>query len=265
MSLIKIEDICAGYGEDNIIENISFNINAGEIVGILGANGSGKSTLEKAVCNVLSHSGNVIIDGLVIEELNVSRVANIISYIPQNSGIGIDISVFDVVMMGFNPKLGFWENPNQAMKEQAKAIIDLLGLSDKIDSNFMQLSEGQKQLAIIARALVSDGKLLVMDEPESALDFNVRYNIMKILRKWIECGSRSGLIILHDIMLALNNCDRLVLLKDKHIIGVVDLHNDAIETIESKLSMVYGDISLAKIASKKGKDSYVMICDAEDV
>lgn len=265
MSLIKIENICAGYGEDNIIENISFDINAGEMVGILGANGSGKSTLEKAVCNVLTHDGNVTIDGLVIEELKVPRVANIISYIPQRSGIGIDISVLDVVMMGFNPKLGFLENPDQTMKKQALDVIERLGLADKSDSNFMQLSEGQKQLVIIARALVSDAKLLVMDEPESALDFSIRYKIMKILREWISCGSRSGLIILHDIMLALNNCDRLILLKDKNIIETVDLHNDSIENMETKLRMIYGDISLVKTTSKKGINSYSMIYDSEGV
>lgn len=263
MSLIEIKNISAGYTKENIIEHISFTIEEGELIGILGANGSGKSTLVKAICNILQHTGQVVINNRPIEGLKPSELASLISYIPQQSGIGIDISVLSVVMMGFNAKLKLFQQPNESMINRAKSVIDMVGLSDKIDHNYMLLSQGQKQLVILARALVSDGSFLIMDEPESALDYNVRYKIMNYAKHWIYEGCRAGLVILHDITLALNNCDKLILLQDKQITDVVDLHNDSIQVMEDKLSKIYGNISIVKANGKNNSSKLVMLCDLD--
>lgn len=264
MSLIKVENISTGYTKEKIIENISFSIESGELIGVLGENGSGKSTLAKAVCNILPHTGKTIINNSVAEDLKISQIARIISYIPQHSGINIDISVFDVVMMGFNSQLNIFEKPSSDMKNKALEVMTLLGLGDKLYTNYMLLSEGQKQLTILARALVNDNTFLVMDEPESALDFNVRYNMMKIIKDRIKSTNCACMIILHDVMLALNNCDRILLLKDKHIIDIIDLNNDSLKTAENKLKLIYGDISLLKVNSNNGKDNVVMLFNSED-
>lgn len=250
MSLISIKNISAGYGKNSVIEDISLEINEGELIGILGANGSGKSTLAKAVLNILPHSGEVYVCDKVIEKLSPREVAKLISYVPSHSGINIDVSVFDVVMMGFNSKLGVLENPSKAMKEKAYSVLEMVGLLDKKDTNYMQLSEGQKQLAIIARALVNEGKMLIMDEPESALDFSVRYKMMDIIRNFITKEERALMVILHDTMLALNNCDKLVLIKDKRVDGIIDLKKDTIEQMETKLRNIYGNISLVRVKAK---------------
>lgn len=265
MSLVKISEISAGYSKENVIDNITFEINEGELVGILGLNGSGKSTLIKSVCNILPHSGTVSVNDRNIEKLKISQTAEIISYIPQQSGIGIDISVFDVVKMGFNPRLKLFEKPDATMEAKAKEIINLLGLEDKIYTNYMMLSEGQKQLAVIARALVSEGSFLVMDEPESALDFNVRVKIIKYICDWISKNKRAGLVILHDVILALNSCDKLILLKCGKMTDVIDLHNDSVETMEGKLREIYGNISLVKTKSNSGKDNLIMLFDSEEI
>lgn len=264
MSLVKVLNLSAGYSKDNVLEDVSFEINEGELLGILGENGSGKSTLVKAVCNVLPHSGEVYLNGVRVEDLSISQVAKGISYIPQHSGISIDISVLDVVMMGFNARLKLLENPSQAMKDDAIEVLKLLGLSELAYKNYIELSEGQKQLTIIARALVSDGKLLVMDEPENALDFGVRTKIMHIAKSWIGNGKRAGLIILHDAVLALNNCDKLILIKDKTIVSTIDVHHDKIEAMEEKLRLIYGNITLGKVKDKSGRDVFYMFCDSED-
>jgi len=230
----------------------------------LGANGSGKSTLAKAVCNILPHTGKVKVGDFTVEGAKASRVAKVIGYIPQHSGISIDIPVIEVVMMGFNVGLKLLEHPTKAMRDQAGEMLEYLGMGDRIHENFMHLSEGQKQLVILARALVGEGKILVMDEPESALDFNVRYRMMQTIRTHLFKGSRAGLVILHDTMLALNHCDRLLLLKDRKIVGNIDLHSDTIESIEVELRKIYGDISLAKVKSKKGREHLVMVSDSED-
>lgn len=269
MSLISINNISAGYKngqvKDNVIEDITFDVDSGELVGILGANGSGKSTLAKAICSIIPHIGDVNINGRLISGLKTNEIAKLISYIPQSSGLSIDISVLDVVLMGFNARLNPLSNPTGEMKDKAKEIIDLVGLSDMLNTNYMVLSEGQKRLVILARALVNEGTFLVMDEPESSLDFNVRYKLMDIIRSWINKESRAGLIILHDVMIALNCCDKLVLLKDKKIVGIVDLHNDTIDSIEEQLKKIFGNISIIKAHGKDGSERLIMIYESEGV
>lgn len=263
--LIEIEGICAGYGKEKIIENISFEVGEKELVGILGANGSGKSTLVKAVCNLLPHEGDVRIGGQSLRGMTVKETAKRVSYVPQSSGISMDISVLDVVMMGFYPELKLLQNPGADRKERARAVIDSVGLSDKINRNYMQLSEGQKKLVILARTLVSEGKLLIMDEPESALDFNVKYKMMTVVRQWLKEGERGALVILHDANLALNCCDKLVLLKDRSVAGIIDLKKDSADVMEEKLGRIYEDISLVQVTDRSGKRNSVMICSPEGI
>lgn len=265
MSLVSIKNITTGYGKKNILDNISYDINEGELVGILGANGCGKSTFVKAICNLLPHEGAVDIGENVIEDLKQKDISRLISYIPQHSGISIDISVLDVVMMGFNPKLNLFEYPSKEMKEQAINVLDRVGLSDMIHTNYMHLSEGQKQLVILSRALLNEGTLFVIDELESALDFGIRYHAMKLVRSWINEDSRAGIAIMHDIMLALNTCDKLLLIKDKKIAGIIDIKSDTIEEMEEKLSKIYEDICLTKVKGKSGKEKFVMIHDSEEI
>lgn len=259
MSLIEIKNISAGYGKEHVIEEVSINMEAGELVGMLGVNGSGKSTFVKAICGILPHAGNVSVDGEEIEKLGQKAIAKKISYVPQRSGVSLDISVIDVVMMGFNPRLKIFENPGRDMYEKALEVISGVGLSGLEKHNFLQLSEGQKQLVIFARAMVGQGGFLVMDEPESALDFGIRQHMMSNVRKWVNEEKRAGLIVLHDTMLALNNCDRIILIKDKKIVGNIVPKTDTIDKMEEKLRLVYGDVGLVKTMSKSGADRLVMI------
>ena len=98
MSLAEIRDLSAGYGERKIVKNLSFSLEAGEICGILGANGCGKTTLLKAVCGILPHTGQCRVEDRVLEGLTPKKIGQLCGYIPQRSGISIDISVLDVVL-----------------------------------------------------------------------------------------------------------------------------------------------------------------------
>ncbi|MCQ2555357.1 MAG: ABC transporter ATP-binding protein [Clostridia bacterium] len=265
MSFVKFEHITSGYGKGNVIEDITFEIEKGELVGILGINGSGKSTLVKAICNVLPHEGKVTVNNITLEEQTVKDAARMISYIPQKSGVSLDIPVIDVVLMGFNPWLSILEKPGKEMEEKAEEVLKQVGLEDRIHENYMELSVGQKQLVIFARALAREGVLLLMDEPESALDFSVRYRAMEIVRSWIKKGERAGLLILHDISLALNCCDRLVLVNNRKVSDIIDLRRDTAESIEEKLQKIYGSLSLEKIRSKNGKERFVVLYDSEEI
>ena len=259
MSGFEARNICAGYGGAPVLHDLSFAVQKGELLGILGANGSGKSTLLKSICGILPHKGECALDGLALEGLSARQIARLCSYIPQRSGISIDISVLDVVLMGFNPRLGLLEHPTGKMKDTARMALDEVGLAGKEETNYLHLSEGQKQLCILARTLVSDSKLLLLDEPESALDFRFRHQMLSLLRSWIATRERSAIVTLHDPALALNFCDKLLLLADGGVLDIIEPKSDSLDKMEQKLSMVYGSISLQRCHNRKGDAQIVML------
>ena len=232
-------------------------------MGVLGVNGSGKTTMLKAICGILPHKGICQLEQTELERLSVRQMAKLCSYIPQRSGISIDISVLDVVLMGFNPKLGLLEHPTKKMKATAIAALEQVGLGGKEETNYLHLSEGQKQLCILARTLVSDSKLLLLDEPESALDFRFRYQMLSLLRSWVALGKRSAIVTLHDPSLALNFCDKLLLLADEGVLGILEPKAESLDKIEQMLSMVYGNISLQRCQNRKGESQIVILREGE--
>lgn len=259
MSLFSANEICAGYPGKTILRNISFTVEKGSLTGILGANGSGKTTLLKALCGILPHCGECTLAGTVLEGLSERQLARLCSYIPQRSGISIDISALDVVLMGFNPRLGLLEHPNSAMKASARRALEQVGLSGMEDENFQHLSEGQKQLCILARTLVTDSRLLLLDEPESALDFRLRYEMLAQLRSWVQEGDRCGIVTLHDPSLALNDCDELLLLSGGELVGRVRPKTDPLDQMEQLLEKIYGPVSLVRCRKQSGQEQLVML------
>ena len=259
MSFFSAEQISAGYGRQNVIENISFQMDAGCLTGIIGANGSGKTTLLKALCGILSHQGTCMLGDVILERQSPRQIARLCSYIPQRSGISIDISAVDVVLMGFNPRLGLLEHPTPAMRDAAIQALGRVGLSGKEHTNYLHLSEGQKQLCILARTLISDSRLLLLDEPESALDFRFRYRMLSLLRDWVGGGQRSAIVTLHDPDLALDCCDKLLLLAEGGVLGIIEPKKDPIHHMEQMLSAIYGSVSLQKCRSRSGESHLVML------
>lgn len=259
MSSFDVKGLCAAYGSRPVLSGLSFSLEEGRIMGVLGANGCGKTTLIRSICGILRHGGECRLDGVKLEGLGARRLSRLCSYIPQRSGIAIDISALDVVLMGFNPQLGLLERPTQAMKRQALDALERVGIGSLADMNYMHLSEGQKQLCILARTLVTNGRLLLLDEPESALDFHFRYRMLGILRDWVRQDRRFALVALHDPMLALNYCDELLLLKEGRSIGVIRPGSDSFERMENLLCEIYGRVSLTCCTDKAGRKHIIML------
>ena len=263
MSFFSVEQISAGYGGREILRDISFQLGQGCFMGILGANGCGKTTLLKSICGILPHRGRCLLEQTVLEELSARQLAGRVGYIPQRSGISIDISVLDVVLMGFNPQLGLLERPGKRMKEQAAQALEQVGLAGKEEENYLCLSEGQKQLCILARTIVSESRLLLLDEPESALDFRYRHRMLKLLRGWAAQERRAALVTLHDPSLALNVCDRLLLLSQGGVLGILEPQTDPLERMEPLLCQVYGKVSLQRCQNRRGESQLVMLSEEE--
>lgn len=261
--MISVRNLSTSYGNKNILRQISFDVNAGEILGILGENGSGKSTMIKSICNILPHKGACFCEEVHLEELSARQLARYCSYVPQKSGVEIEISALDVVLMGFNTKLQLLELPSQDMICRAKCCLEKIGLQDKINSNFMSLSEGQKQLCILMRAMVADSQVMLMDEPENALDVRMRYRMMKMIRQWVNEGKHAVVVALHDSELALNCCDRLLLIKDGEIVDNLVPRNVNTNDLEGALSKIYGKVCIRKVPDSQGVEHLVMLKEDE--
>ena len=161
MSLLEVRGLTAGYGGRQVVQNASFAAEAGELTGLLGANGSGKTSLLKAVCGILLHAGSCFVAGQRLEGLGPRQLARVCGYIPQRSGIGVDLTAREVVLMGSNPRLGLLERPSAAMRAEADRALAAAGLAGREEENYQTFSEGEKQLCILARALAGGGALAV--------------------------------------------------------------------------------------------------------
>ena len=251
------------------LKDISFTVGKNSLTALLGANGSGKTTVLRAICQQMRHSGTCRLhcdpasDPLILEQLSRRELARQISYIPQRSGISIGMAVIDVVLMGFNPMLGLLEKPSSRQRRQALEALKQVGLIQFEQTNFLCLSEGQKQLVILARTLVEDSRLLLLDEPDSALDFPNRYGMINTIAHMVKSGPRAGILSLHDPMLALEFCDQLILIKDGHCIGNLIPAVDSADTMEHALRQLYGPVTLAKCSGKDGRQRMVLLWEQQ--
>lgn len=263
MKLLEVRHITAGYGGRDVVRDVSFDLSGGCVLGVLGANGSGKTTLIKAVCGILPHKGRCTLDGTQLEALRPKALARLCGYIPQRSGLGIELSVLDVVLMGFNPRLGLLQPPTAAMRQAACAMLARVGLPGKEGENYLTLSEGQKQLCLLARALVGGAGALLLDEPESALDLRARHRTLALLRCLAEREQRGVLVSLHDPNLALNFCDALLLLDGGRAVGLLRPLQDTDAAMTEALGRIYGPVCLRRCTDDGGRQHLVMLKEAE--
>ena len=156
-----VQDLTVRYGTAAVLQGVSFSVPvSGQLIGLLGVNGSGKTTLLKAAAGLLPHTGQCLLDGVPLESLSTRRLAQTVSYIPQQSGISVSLSAREVVLMGFNPRLGILQSPTAAMRAAADEALRTVGLADKAGQDYLTLSGGEKQLCILARTIAEDAPLL---------------------------------------------------------------------------------------------------------
>ena len=243
---LEVDHLRAGYGKREVLADVTFRAEGGMLTALLGANGCGKTTLLKALCRQLPCEGSVRIDGTPLHTLSHRALARQVSYIPQRSGIGISLPALEVVLMGFNPVLGLLEHPSAAQRQRALEALAAVGLADRAGEDHQRLSEGQKQLCILARTMVEDARLLLMDEPESSLDLRHRHQIMRLLSGLVTSSGKACVVTLHDPALALAYCKRLVLLRDGACIAVLHPETDSLSRMQEALAEIYGPIRLIR-------------------
>ena len=167
-----------------VLENINFKINEGDIVSILGPNGVGKTTLLKCVIGLLEwKKGYTYFNDISINEIVKKTFFQQVSYVPQSHNISFPCSVFETVLLGRSSYIGMFQAPSKIDKEKAMEAIRLSGIDNLIDANINQISGGEQQLVYIARALCTDPKVIVLDEPETSLDYSNQVRVLSLLKK----------------------------------------------------------------------------------
>ena len=204
MSLVKIENVSLRYGNQSVVENLTFCINSGDYLCILGGNGSGKSTLIRSLLGLKKVSAGKIEyeDGLRNSE---------IGYLPQQTETQKDFpaSVFEVVLSGFLGKRKFFPFYTKNQKNAAVKNLERLGIADLSDRCYRELSGGQQQRVLLARALCASSKLILLDEPITALDTNTTSELYAQIKKLNESGV-TIVMVTHDIGTALKEATHVL-------------------------------------------------------
>jgi iron complex transport system ATP-binding protein len=210
----------ASYGDSEVLRGLDLAIDAGEMVGLLGPNGSGKSTLLRVLSGLLQPTGGrVQLSGASLHSYPARQRARLIGLVPQYATIPFAFSVTDIVAMGRNPYLGLMASPGPedfAAINAALERTDCLHLRDRLVT---ELSGGELQRVIIARALAQEARILLLDEPTAHLDLNHQLDIARMLRQLNRERGLTVLWVSHDLNLAAEFCERLVMLQDGRIVA----------------------------------------------
>jgi iron complex transport system ATP-binding protein len=220
--ILSVNDISFRYNSRPVLQDVTFELPSGQILGVLGVNGVGKSTLLKCINKVLRpHGGAVLLDGTDLLRLSGDAVARRVGYVPQRYSED-QVTVFDAVLLGRKPHIK-WAAADRDM-QVVERLLKLMGLEECALRPLSTLSGGEAQKVIIARALAQEPKVLLLDEPTSSLDLRNQLEIMNLVSAVVRTEGVSAVMAIHDLNLALRFVDRFLILKDGsiHATGLKD-------------------------------------------
>jgi len=217
--IIKVEDLVYRYDSVNALDGLTFEIERGEFVGLVGPNGSGKTTLLNCLSKLYTpQNGYILLDGHDLRELTPLEGAKIYAVVPSEFPVDMNISIVDTVLLGRYPHFeGFWWE-NERDEEIALNAMEKLNVSGFADRKLGELSSGEKQRVMIAKALAQEAKVLLIDEPVAYLDLGYQLEIMEMLRNLANEGV-TILAAMHQLNLAVKYCDKLIVLKQGRVVA----------------------------------------------
>ncbi|MEX2416734.1 MAG: adenosylcobinamide amidohydrolase [Paenibacillaceae bacterium] len=237
--MIKVERLSGGYGREQIIDNISFEVHKGEFFALLGPNGSGKSTIFKLITGVIPRlGGEVALRGKPIEALSITEKARMLAVLSQEEKVFFDFTVEEIVMLGRYPhQRGFLKTISIEDRDAVERSMSICKVDHYRYKPFTELSGGEKQRVLLAKALAQEPQVLLLDEPTNHLDIRHTFDMLNLLKEWQRTNELTVFAILHDLNIASLYADRVALLRDGQIVEIGNVH---MLRKEKQLEDVYG-------------------------
>jgi iron complex transport system ATP-binding protein len=218
MKMLTVQSICAAYGTHLVLDNVSLKLEAGSVLGLIGPNGAGKSTLIRAISGVLEiQSGSVEVGGQCIEKLSPAERARWLAVVPQARNLPPGFTAYETVALGRTPHLnwlGQLSKKDDDIIQNAMQRTDTLGFADRPVG---QLSGGEQQRLLIARALAQSSPILLLDEPSSHLDLHHQLSLLDLVLRLAHEDGLAVLLALHDLNLVARFADQVILLVNGRI------------------------------------------------
>ena len=218
--MLRAEDVSFVYDGGFAVRDATVSIAPGSITGLLGPNGCGKTTLLKLLCGVLQpRSGRVMFGNRPLEAMARRDIARQIAVVPQETHPAFDYTVLEMVLMGRHPHLGRFALEGPADLELARSALDTTGTAHLAERSYMTLSGGEKQRVVIASALTQATDFLLLDEPTASLDLGYQLDIAMLLARLNRERRVTMVLATHDLNLAAQLCDRLVVMRDGRVLA----------------------------------------------
>lgn len=215
---VELQDVYFSYGTRQVLKGVRFSAREGELIALLGPNGAGKSTLMRCLLGLLKgYEGRIAIDGQDIQTLSRPALSRKIAYIPQSAPAVFNYTVLELALMGVTGSIGALSTPGKQHEARAMEILESLGIGRLAGRGCEELSGGERQMALLARALVQDAKVLVMDEPTANLDYGNQNRVMERVSALAGAGY-TVLFSTHDPNQALLYATRALTLWDGRVL-----------------------------------------------
>ena len=219
VAALAFEAVRVRLGGREILRDVSLELPPGEILALAGPNGAGKTTLFRVASRVLrADAGRVLLHGRPIDSLSRRALARELAVVPQDAPISFPFSAGEVVLMGRAPHLGRLGFESAADVGIARAALERVGIEELAPRSMLELSGGERQLVLVARALAQEPRVLLLDEPTAHLDLRHRVSVLELVRDFVREG-RSALVVSHDLSLVARSCDRMALLRSGELLA----------------------------------------------
>ena len=255
---IEIRSLSFAYGEQQVLKDVSFTAQTGEFLSVLGPNGVGKSTLFRCILGLLrSYRGSILVDDEDTRQMKASQLARRIAYIPQSHYPSFNYSVFDMVLMGTTSKVSLMGGPKEAQREAAREALERVGIGHLALKGYTNISGGERQLVLIARALAQEARVLILDEPTANLDYGNQLRVMEQVRGLTD-GGYTVVQSTHNPEQAFLFSHQVVAMKNG---GILAMGNPAEVVTEELMEALYGaDIRVCSLY-----DDRVRVCIPKSV
>lgn len=216
--MLSIHRLSVSYGKRRVLKDVSLSVEAGQVLALIGPNGSGKSTLIRAISGVIpSQGGEVRVGGKALSDLSTMERARYLAVVPQARNLPPAFSVYESILLGRTPYLGWLGRAGETDHERVRTALERTQMGPLADRMVGELSGGEQQRVLLARALAQDTPVMLLDEPTTHLDLQHREGLVHLVRELAKSKTLAVLMVLHDLNMASLYADRVSLLVDGEI------------------------------------------------